>query len=81
MFHCITKCTYSRYGVARYQDNLDEAKTLGIEEEYTKEGDALVQLLQDQYGVSVDDAVSMYRLNREQYSIKIDEIVETLNLN
>lgn len=68
-------------GVARYQDNLDEAKTLGIEEEYTKEGDALVQLLQDQYGVSVDDAVSMYRLNREQYSIKIDEIVETLNLN
>lgn len=68
-------------GVARYQDNLDEAKTLGIEEEYTKEGDALVQLLQDQYGVSVDDAVSMYQLNREQYSIKIDEIVETLNLN
>lgn len=68
-------------GVARYQDNLDEAKTLGIEEEYTKEGDALVQLLQDQYGVSVDDAVSMYRLNREQYSIKIDKIVETLNLN
>lgn len=68
-------------GVARYQDNLDEAKALGIEEEYTKEGDALVQLLQDQYGVSVDDAVSMYRLNREQYSIKIDEIVETLNLN
>lgn len=68
-------------GVARYQDNLDEAKTLGIEEEYTKEGDALVQLLQDQYGVSVDDAVSMYRLNREQYSIKIGEIVETLNLN
>lgn len=68
-------------GVARYQGNLDEAKTLGIEEEYTKEGDALVQLLQDQYGVSVDDAVSMYRLNREQYSIKIDEIVETLNLN
>lgn len=68
-------------GVARYQDNLDEAKALGIEEEYAKEGDALVQLLQDQYGVSVDDAVSMYRLNREQYSIKIDEIVETLNLN
>ena len=68
-------------GVARYQNNLDEAKTLGIEEEYAKEGDALVQLLQDQYGVSVDDAVSMYRLNREQYSIKIDEIVETLNLN
>ena len=68
-------------GVARYQDNLDEAKTLGIEEEYTKEGDALVQLLQDQYGVSVDDAVSMYQLNREQYSIKIDEIVETLHLN
>ena len=61
--------------------NLDEAKELGIEDEYTKLGDALAKLLQDQYGVSSEDAVAMYQLNREDYSIRIDEIIASLHLD
>ena len=68
-------------GVARYEENLDEAKELGIEDEYTKLGDALAKLLQDQYGVSSEDAVAMYQLNREDYSIRIDEIIASLHLD
>lgn len=68
-------------GVARYEENLDEAKELGIEDEYTKLGDALAELLQDQYGVSSEDAVAMYQLNREDYSLRIDEIIASLHLD
>ena len=68
-------------GDARYEENLDEAKELGIEDEYTKLGDALAELLQDQYGVSSEDAVAMYQLNREDYSLRIDEIIASLHLD
>ena len=68
-------------GVDRYEENLDEAKELGIEDEYTKLGDALAELLQDQYGVSSEDAVAMYQLNREDYSLRIDEIIASLHLD
>ena len=67
-------------GVARYEENYEEAKSLGIEEEYKALGENLVQLLSDQFGVSREDAVALYKLNREEYSIRIDEIIEVSNL-
>lgn len=67
-------------GVARYDENYEEAKTLGIEDEYKALGEALVQLLADQFGVTREDAVAMYKLNREDYSIRLDEIIEACNL-
>lgn len=67
-------------GVARYVEHYEEAKELGIEDEYKTLGESLVQLLSDQFGVTQDDAVAMYKLNREEYSIRIDEIIEQSNL-
>ena len=67
-------------GVARYVEHYEEAKELGIEDEYKTLGESLVQLLSDQFGVTRDDAVAMYKLNREEYSIRIDEIIEQSNL-
>ncbi|MDD6194019.1 MAG: hypothetical protein PUB19_03855 [Lachnospiraceae bacterium] len=67
-------------GVARYDENYEEAKSLGIEEEYKTLGETLVQLLSDQFGVSREEAVALYKLNREDYSVRIDEIIEGDNL-
>lgn len=68
-------------GVGRYDENYEEAKELGIADEYQKYGEALVQLLSDQFGVSKEDALAMYKLNREDYSIRLDQIIEELELN
>lgn len=68
-------------GVARYEENKDEASELGIETEYQTMGEELVRLLQDQFGVSMDDAVDLYKCNREDYSIRLDAIIEELHFN
>lgn len=68
-------------GVARYEENKDEASELGIESEYQTMGEELVRLLQDQFGVSMDDAVDLYQCNREDYSIRLDAIIEELHFN
>ena len=68
-------------GVARYEENKDEASELGIESEYQTLGEELVRLLQDQFGVSMDDAVDLYQCNREDYSIRLDAIIEELHFN
>ena len=44
-------------------------------------GEELVRLLQDQFGVSMDDAVDLYKCNREDYSIRLDAIIEELHFN
>ena len=67
-------------GVARYDEYYQEAKDLGIEKEYKEIGDGLIQLLSDQFGVSREDAVAIYKLNREDYSIRLDQIIEECNL-
>ncbi len=63
-------------GVYDYNENKDEAKALGIEQEYQELGDILVQTLSDQFSLSEEDAMSISRLNREDYSIRLDEIVD-----
>lgn len=68
-------------GVVRYEENKDEASELGIETEYQTMGEELVRLLQDQFGVSMDDAVDLYKCNREDYSIRLDAIIEELHFN
>lgn len=68
-------------GVARYEENKDEASEIGIETEYQTMGEELVRLLQDQFGVSMDDAVDLYKCNREDYSIRLDAIIEELHFN
>ena len=67
-------------GVARYDEYYQEAKDLGIEKEYKEIGDGLIQLLSDQFGISREDAVAIYKLNREDYSIRLDQIIEECNL-
>ncbi len=68
-------------GVGRYDENYEEAKSLGIENEYKTWGEALTQILSDQFGVSSEEAIAMYKLNREDYSIRLDEIIDELELN
>ena len=68
-------------GANRYQENLDEAKKLDIEKEYTSLGEPLIQLLSDQFGVSIDEALEIYQLNREDYSIRVDEIIKEAKLD
>ncbi len=68
-------------GVNRYQENLEEAQKLDIEKEYTSLGEPLVQLLSDQFGVTVEDAEEIYNLSREEYSIRIDEMIKEAKLD
>lgn len=66
-------------GVGRYNENVEEAKSFGIENEYIALGEELTQLLTNQFGISMEEALEIYQRNREDYSIRINQIIKEQN--
>lgn len=68
-------------GVARYDEYQEEAKSLDIENELLALGEPLIQTLSDQFGVSKEEAIALYKMNREDYSVNLDNILKEVKLN
>ncbi len=68
-------------GVGSYNENYADAEAYGVEDVYQDLGDTLLTLLKDQFGISEEEALEIYSLNREDYSIRINEIIKELGLD
>lgn len=69
-------------GVGRCDNYAEQAKTYGIEKEVAAWRTKYVQTLSEQYGVSEEQAVSIYdSRKRKDYTLAIEEIVSNLGLD
>lgn len=68
-------------GIGRYDKGLDNAKKYGREGEMNHLKDQLEEALDQQFGMSTDDARKLYKIkDREEYSKEIQKIIQKMNL-
>lgn len=68
-------------GIGRYDKNLEIAQKYGLEKEMTDIKDQLAEALENQFGMTEEDARELYKIkNREEYSIRIERIIDDMNL-
>lgn len=68
-------------GIGRYDKGLDNAKKYGREGEMNHLKDQLEEALDQQFGMSTDDARELYKIkDREEYSKEIQKIIQKMNL-
>ncbi len=68
-------------GIGRYDKGLDNAKKYGREGEMNHLKDQLEEALDQQFGMSTDDAPELYKIkDREEYSKEIQKIIQKMNL-
>lgn len=68
-------------GIGRYDKGLDNAKQYGREGEMNHLKDQLEEALDQQFGMSTDDARKLYKIkDREEYSKEIQKIIQKMNL-
>ena len=68
------------YGVSDKQ--MDKAKELGIEKEYTGYVEKFRQALSDQFNVSPEQAIEVYKIsNRKRFTIAFNKILKDVGLD
>lgn len=68
-------------GIGRYDSNLGTAQKYGLENEMKKLKEQLTEALQNQFGMSEEEARELYSIKkREDYSIQIEQKIDAMNL-
>lgn len=68
-------------GTIAYEDNRELAATLGVPDQFDTLGSRIEQQLSDQFGLTVEDARSLYEIHtRRDFSAEIHKILVKLNL-
>lgn len=68
-------------GIGRYDSHLETAQKYGLEKEMNQMKDQLTEALQNQFGMSQEEARELYDIkDREDYSIQIEQKINAMNL-
>lgn len=68
-------------GLGRYEKYKDDAAEYGISDEYDEYGNSIIIELQETFGLSVDDAMAIYKQpNRHYYTIELRKVLRKLGL-
>ena len=68
-------------GLGRYEKYKDDAEEYGISEQYEAYGQQIISELQDTFGLSVDEAMAIYKQpNRHYYTIELRKVLRGLGL-
>lgn len=68
-------------GIGRYDSHLETAQKYGLEKEMNQMKDRLTEALQNQFGMSEEEARELYNIkDREDYSIQIEQKINAMNL-
>lgn len=68
-------------GYGRYHHNAETAASLGIQDEYDFIGALLLSQLQDEFGLSSDEAIEIYSMHsRKEYTVRLIQILEAHGL-
>ena len=68
--------------VGRYNENKDKAKELGVNAEYNGIESMIVGQLQDQFGMTDEEATKLYEVKgRTKYTVALDDKLNSLGMN
>ena len=68
-------------GIGRYEKYKDDAVEYGISEQYEVFGNQIISELEESFGLSVDEAMAIYKQpNRHYYTIEIRKVLRGLGL-
>ncbi|MBR5637351.1 MAG: hypothetical protein IKW81_10530 [Pseudobutyrivibrio sp.] len=68
-------------GLGRYEKYKDDAVEYGISEEYDALGNSIIIELEQDFGLSVDEAMAIYKQpNRHYYTIELRKVLRKLGL-
>ncbi len=68
-------------GIGRYERYKKDAEEYGISEQYEEYGNKIISELQESFGLSVDDAMAIYKQpNRHYYTIELRKVLRGLGL-
>lgn len=68
-------------GIGRYDSHLETAQKYGLEKEMNQMKEQLTEALQNQFGMSEEEARELYDIkDREDYSIQIEQKINAMNL-
>ena len=68
-------------GIGRYDKNVEKAKEFGLEKEMTNIKDQITEALDNQFGMTEEEARELYKIQkREDYSIQIERKINEMNI-
>ncbi|SDB08436.1 hypothetical protein SAMN02910298_00334 [Pseudobutyrivibrio sp. YE44] len=68
-------------GIGRYEKYKDDAVEYGISDQYDAYGNQIISELQESFGLSVDEAMAIYKQpNRHYYTIELRKVLRGLGL-